>query len=133
MAFNLNYAHLREEALELLESLEPSEHFDFWNQSNLMTRAALKGDPQSIDDLMTAPMVSVARRNGQVAEMVAYLYATAGETSKALFWLERAVERGLIHYPLLAAGDSPFQKLRGDPRFQQLMQQVKREWEAFEA
>jgi len=132
MAFNLNYAHLRDEALGLLDSLKPTGHFDIWHQQSLMTRAALRGDPRGIDDLMTAPMVSIARRNGQVAELIAYLYAMADQTGKAIAWLERAVERGFIHYPLLAASDSPFQKLRGEPRLEQLMQRVKREWEEFE-
>ncbi|MBP1599187.1 MAG: hypothetical protein H6Q05_4564 [Acidobacteria bacterium] len=81
---------------------------------------------------MTAPMVSVARRDGHSAEMIAYWYAMTDELEKALAWLEHAVERGFINYPLLAAGDSPFQRLRSEARFEQLMQRVKREWEEFE-
>jgi hypothetical protein len=39
---------------------------------------------------------------------------------------------GWINYPYLSEIDPWLQGIRGEPRFEQLMQRVKREWEEFE-
>jgi non-specific serine/threonine protein kinase len=59
-------------------------------------------------------------------------YALLGETAEALRWLEHAVDKGWINYPFLYEVDPWLQSLRSDTRFEQLMQRVKREWEAFD-
>jgi non-specific serine/threonine protein kinase len=47
-------------------------------------------------------------------------------------WLENAVNRGFINYPLLAEKDLFLANMRGEPRFKKLMKRVKYEWEHFE-
>ena len=63
----------------------------------------------------------------------AQYYALAGDENNALSWLEKAVSRGYLNYPFLSRQDPFFSRLRGDPRFEKLLQRVKREWEEFEA
>ena len=43
-----------------------------------------------------------------------------------------AVDRGFINYPFLARHDPFFEDLRGDPRFQRLLQTVRGRWVKFE-
>jgi len=49
-----------------------------------------------------------------------------------LNWLEHAVDRGFINYPLLAEKDPFLANIRGEERFKKLMERVKHEWEHFE-
>jgi hypothetical protein len=51
---------------------------------------------------------------------------------RALHWLAIAVDRGFINHPFLARHDPFFESLRGDPRFQQLMETVQDRWERFQ-
>jgi len=63
---------------------------------------------------------------------VADAFALLDEKKEALDWLENAVDRGFINYLLLAEKDPWLANIRGEPRFQKLMKQVKYEWEHFE-
>jgi eukaryotic-like serine/threonine-protein kinase len=56
-----------------------------------------------------------------------------GDFDEALRWLEHGLEIGCFNYPFLCRHDFALTPIRTDPRFQQLMARVKREWEAFEA
>jgi len=67
------------------------------------------------------------------ARMLAGTYARAGDTDAAIRWLEVAVDRGFINYQFLARIDPSLDNLRGEPRFQQLMEAVRERWERFEA
>ena len=62
--------------------------------------------------------------------MAAQCYAMVGETRSAISWLERAIRHGYANYPLLARTDPLLEKVRGDPDFQQLMEELRPRWEA---
>jgi TolB-like protein len=66
------------------------------------------------------------------ARMLAGAYARAGNTDNAIRWLEVAVDRGFINHPFLTRVDPSLDNLRGEPRFQQLMERVRERWERFE-
>ncbi len=57
--------------------------------------------------------------------------ALVGENDRALTWLERWVDRGAINHPLLARNDPVLQRLRGELRFQRLLDRIEPEWERF--
>ena len=69
----------------------------------------------------------------EIPPFIASAYALAGAKEEALTWLERAVERGWINYPLFAHQDPLLESIRGEDRFKKLMVRVKKEWEEFEA
>ena len=60
-------------------------------------------------------------------------FALSGAKDEALTWLEHAVEKGWINYPLFSAQDPFLESIRGEERFKELMTEVKARWEAFEA
>jgi serine/threonine protein kinase/Flp pilus assembly protein TadD len=59
---------------------------------------------------------------------VASAYALLGERTKAIQWLQDAVDDGFPCYPLFVA-DTQLDNLRGDPRFVALMTRLRTEWE----
>ena len=63
--------------------------------------------------------------------IIAQGYALAGMPEQALHWLAIAVDRGFINYPSLAEHDPFFERLRGQRRFQELLETV-RDREKFE-
>ena len=52
-------------------------------------------------------------------------YSLLGQTDEALEWAENQVRLGDINYPALSQYDPFLDNVRGDPRFQRLMTQVK--------
>ena len=54
----------------------------------------------------------------------------SGHHDAAMRWLRTAVAQGFINYPYLATRDPFLVNVRSDPRFTELMREVKPRWEA---
>jgi TolB-like protein/thioredoxin-like negative regulator of GroEL len=92
---------------------------------------ALKGDKQGVLSELGGSFQEWFKERTWATRVAAAL-ALLDERDEALDWLEHAVNRGWINYPLLSEGDPWLQNLRGEERFRELMVRVKREWESFE-
>ncbi|HYL95839.1 MAG TPA: protein kinase [Terriglobales bacterium] len=68
--------------------------------------------------------------DGDVAYWAGSMYALLGERDKAIVWLRRAVELGNQNYPWFQR-DKNWDKLRNDAEYQQIMAQVRRQWEQY--
>jgi hypothetical protein len=58
-------------------------------------------------------------------------FAQVGDCEYALEWLERLVDRGSFNYAMLAQGDPLLENVRGDPRFDRLLDRIRPVWENF--
>ena len=78
-----------------------------------------------------ADLLTAAKRVEWWSFYVSWCYAFADETEQALDWLENAFQRGFLHHPFLSRPDVPFARLRGNARFDALLERVKHAWESF--
>ncbi len=58
--------------------------------------------------------------------------ALAGDRERAVHWISIAVDRGFINYPFLAEHDPFLRKLARHPPYIELLELVRRRWQAFE-
>jgi tetratricopeptide (TPR) repeat protein len=65
--------------------------------------------------------------DGDTAEWVGSVYALLGEKQPALVWLRRSLQVGNHNYPWYQR-DKNWDKIRSDPEFQSIMQEVERHW-----
>ena len=65
--------------------------------------------------------------------MVAAASATVGDLDEALYWLSRAIEMGFINHRFFAEVDPFLSKLRGEPRFESLMERARAKQSEIEA
>ncbi len=90
---------------------------------------ASKGERDKID-----PKLLRARPTDEIDGDGAYwmggIYALLGEKEQALAWLRRAVEVGNHNYPWFQR-DKNYDKLRGDPEYQRIMEGVRQHWEEY--
>ena len=93
---------------------------------------ALAGNVRDAHAAVTEEIEAVATAADVFPRIIAQGYALVGMSERALHWLEIAVDHGFINYPFLARHDPFFERLRGEPRFQKLLETVRDRWEKFE-
>ena len=132
LGFWLVYAGRVGEAMEVLEPIEKVAAWGLYLQIPRLLSFALKGQRHRVDEVATGKFREAAKRDCVVSCMVSGVYAMLGDREEALYWVETAVDHGFINYPYLSQYDPLLARLRDEPRFQKLMERVKREWEHFE-
>jgi len=92
---------------------------------------ASQGQGQRID-----PKILGFKRDGVIdgdgAYWISSIYCLLGEKNQALVWLRRSMELGNHNYPWFQR-DKNFDKLRGDPEYQQMMDQIRQHYERYRA
>ena len=94
-------------------------------------RHVLLGDADAARGAISPATAAAGREDESIARLLAQLYGRLGDVDQACTYLEHCVARGNLDYPGLAR-DLATASLHGEPRFQQLLADVKRRWEAFE-
>ena len=133
-AYGLSLTYLREEehACVVFDELAREQPGTIFSGLGLSLKYVFEGKRAEALRCLDARSLMPSRRDFQYACWVAECYALLDEREKALDWLERDVELGMINYPYLSEYDPLLANLRSEPRFQQLMARVKKEWERFE-
>jgi non-specific serine/threonine protein kinase len=93
---------------------------------------ALEGDKPGALASVTQEIARAAQTFEPTCWSLAGLHAMLDARDEAITWLERAVRRGFINYPMLAQHDPFLTRLRGYERYDRLMELVKQEWESLE-
>jgi len=108
----------------------PDDSVALWT---LSLKYALHGEKKKALDTFSEKARGFIWNDPEVPWFGASLFALVDEKDEALLWLEHAIDRGWINYPLFAERNPFFANIRGEPRFKKLMERVKYEWEHFEA
>jgi TolB-like protein len=94
---------------------------------------ALLGEREAAEALVSDEWAEKLWSDFQYTHVMAQAQALLGKNAEALRWLERATQRGFIHYPFLSERDSLLRNLHGDSGFTALLERVRVQWEGFEA
>jgi serine/threonine protein kinase/tetratricopeptide (TPR) repeat protein len=89
-------------------------------------RHAINGQPEAADALMSADLEATLWTDFQYTHVMAQACARLGRTQEALRWLRRSTERGFLRYDFLTV-DPLLTRLHGDPDFEALMVDVRRQ------
>ena len=126
------YAGKINEALDLLEPVDKISTSDIFFQKARLLKYALQGKKDKIAELMTEEFIIAEKRGSVESCWAASFFAILGDYDTALDWLEHSVNRGgFINYPYMSQHDPFLTKMKGNPRYDQLMEHVKQEWESF--
>jgi eukaryotic-like serine/threonine-protein kinase len=87
-----------------------------------------RGEHEKARALITARVREIAAADHDIAFWLASLYGMEGLADQAVEWVRRAVKLGNENYPLFA-DSRKLDSLRGDPRFQEILDDLKRRWE----
>ncbi len=88
-----------------------------------------RGQHEQARALVTDRVREIAGADHDIALWLGELYAMEGMTEEALEWVRRAVAIGNENYPHLARTPK-LDGLRGDPRFAELLEELRTRWDA---
>jgi len=118
-----------DEAQSLVEDvLRQHPHFDAL-QLLLAWCHSARGEHERARALITDRVKETAAADHDLAFWLASFYGMEGMSDEALEWVRHAIKLGNENYPLFA-GSSKLYSLRDDPRFVELMTDLKQQWEA---
>jgi TolB-like protein len=95
----------------------------------LFLKHAREGNVHQALSCVTPEVEQAMMGNEFTSRTVVHGYALLGRADDAFRWLRTAIDRGFINYPSLER-DQFLGSLRDDPRFRQLMDEVRPRWEA---
>jgi tetratricopeptide (TPR) repeat protein len=128
----LSYNQRLDEAEALTDGIAAQPDSDIGTWWMGVCRAAWRADRAEVLRLADGPYRQAAAWDAEVPWLLASAHAAVGAKDEALFWLDRAIDRGMINYPFLSEHDRYLENIRGDARFDPLMARARREWERFE-
>jgi hypothetical protein len=100
---------------------------------SLFLYRALQGDAGGALTQVTPQLEQAAHWTEYLALFLADGYSLIGQRENGLRWLRTAVGRGFVNFPYLTKHDPFLEALRGENAFDGLMQDVRRQWVAFES
>ena len=121
-----------QEAIDLGEQLVKADSQDAVASFCLFIKYSLERDTENALSILNDQTRKFWWNDPEMPWFAAGYFALMGEKDMALVWLERAIEREWMNYPLFAHIDPHLATIRGEERFKKLMERVKREWEEFE-
>lgn len=120
------------DAVEELHALSQDTSGNFFSELGTFYGQALHGDKDAALRSVSTELRAAASADLNYAWIMAQGYALIDEREAALEWLNIAVDRGFINFPLLHHLDPFLQNIRQEPGFTRLMQSTREQWEAFE-
>jgi serine/threonine protein kinase/tetratricopeptide (TPR) repeat protein len=119
------------EAITVFDDLQRQMPGAFMSRLGQLYKCALLNNREEAASWVTAEVEAIAEWDMYHAWNLAECFAMLGEPERAMHWLAKAVERGMLNYPLLAHLDPFLENIRSDPQFTSLMTAVRRQWEEF--
>jgi len=130
-ASTLAYNKRFDEAFSIIDQSAKATPDNVCTKFGLLLKYGLLKDRESAFLEMTPDFQKTCQRDHQWSHIVGIMLALMDARKESLDWLENAVNRGFINYPVLER-DPFLDNLRGEARFKKLMERVKYEWEHFE-
>ncbi|MEK6325423.1 MAG: protein kinase [Acidobacteriota bacterium] len=89
-----------------------------------------RGERERAFELIDDRVIEIARADQDVAYRLATAYALAGRNNEAIEWLECSISMGNENYPWIS-GSPNWEGLRDEPRFKDILEDLKARWEKF--
>jgi eukaryotic-like serine/threonine-protein kinase len=121
-----------QDALAQFQELAKLHSDHFFTQLGDLMQAALLGDSEAATRVATEELMQIAGCDPHYSWSVAQCYSMLNDTGRALTWLEKAMDRGFINFPMINTWDPLLENVRKHPGFSDLAERIHTLWTAFE-
>jgi non-specific serine/threonine protein kinase len=120
------------EAITQFRAIQQIDSTHFFSQLGAVMQAALVNDRKAFDHAATTELLQISAHDPHYSWNLAQCYALLGDTSNSLTWLETAMSKGFINYPMVSRWDPLLTPVRKTPQFDGLVDRLRDRWENFE-
>ena len=121
-----------QDAIAQFRAITDLDATHFFSQLGAVMQAALAGDRLALDRAATEELQQITECDPHYSWNFAQCYAIVGDTATSLAWLEKAMLKGFINYPMISRWDPLLAPIRHTPQFDDLVDRVRERWENFE-
>jgi len=121
-----------DDAIAQFKEIQIAHPGHFFAQMGTLMQAALKGNRQEADLAATDEIKEIAGCDPHYSWNLAQCYALLGDSTTVVAWLEKALQKGFINYPMISRWDPILASVRRTPAFDDLIDRVREQWENFE-
>ncbi|HEY2374974.1 MAG TPA: protein kinase [Gemmatimonadaceae bacterium] len=121
-----------DDARGLLHTVASEKPTMAWARLACAMAFALTGDREQVLTSITPDLRDAAATDDIFSWWMADCYALVGERDAALECVARMIDLGLFNYPFLAQYEPFIASIRAEPRFASLLEQARKQWDAFE-
>ncbi len=121
------------EAIQQFQAMQLICPDQFFTSLGAFMAAALRNDVAAAAELATPSLRETVFGDPHYSWAMAQSCALLGQTEESLVWLDNALEKGFLNYPMIARWDHTLAPIRQQPACVAILQRMKMRWEAFEA
>jgi non-specific serine/threonine protein kinase len=120
------------EAIAQFNELQKAHPDHLFAQLGSLMQAALASDRESAARIATDDLKQIAACDPHYSWFMAECYSLLGDSTSALQWLETAMDKGFINYPMIGRWDPLLINVRQSQNFDAFARRVQTRWENFE-
>lgn len=120
------------EAVAQFDALERLCGDHYFCQLGGVFAAALRGDAIEAERRITPGFEEITAADPHYPWTLAESYSLLGKQDQALAWLQKAVDKGFLNYPMIGRWDPLLAGVRGHEGFGDLLRRTRELWERFE-
>jgi non-specific serine/threonine protein kinase len=95
-------------------------------------QAALASDGQAFATAVNQELLEIVACDPHYSWNAAQCYALMGDTAASLDWIEKAMSKGFINYPMISRWDPLLTPIRHADRYDEIADTMRERWEHFE-
>jgi non-specific serine/threonine protein kinase len=121
-----------DDAIAQFRSIQQLDPTHFFSQLGAVMQAAIAGDRIALDRAATPELLQISECDPHYSWNLAQCYALVDDSASSIAWIEKAMSKGFINYPMISRWDPLLAPIRRDPQFDELVDRLRERWESFE-
>ena len=122
----------RDEAITQFQAIQKLHPDQFFAKLGNVMQHSLAGDHAAVSAIATEELKQIAACDPHYSWAMAQCYSLLDDGPAALQWLETAMNRGFINFPMISDLDPLLDNARHAPGFPALLNRIETSWERFE-
>ena len=121
-----------QEAITQFQAIQQIDPTHFFSQLGAVMQAALASDRAAFAAIINDDLLQIIACDPHYSWNLAQCHALMGDTTAALDWIEKAMSKGFINYPMVSRWDPLLTPIQQADHYDEIADRMRERWERFE-